>query len=121
MKMDWLIQSVMLASILAMVAIEKLFDAQTVGLILMAWQFISALIVVIKMQGRHVRGHLVFLALLIGFCASSNIPVHMDTQIVSILMVTIPWTLILYYWILTTVSVARRKDHRGKFLPHIGF
>jgi prepilin signal peptidase PulO-like enzyme (type II secretory pathway) len=121
MKVDWLIQSVMLISILVMVAIENLFDAQTVGLILLVWQFISALIVVIKMQGRHVPGHFTFLALLIGFCASANIPVHMNAQVVSILIMTIPWTLILYYWILTTVSVARKKDHRGKFLPHIGF
>lgn len=121
MKLDWVIQSFLMLSILVMVATGELYNAQAAGLILLAWQFISAIIIVLRMQGRHVAGYFTFLALLIGFFASSHVPVHLDPTVAGVLLLTIPWTLILFYWILTTVSVARRKDHRGRFLPHIGF
>jgi hypothetical protein len=101
-----------------------LITIYVIQLILGAWQFISAIVSVIKHSPywRLKSAYLLLSLVYLLFLLMVKHPVATTSSVYTILFLTLPaWTLALVYYGITIKETFNRRRNRGGFLPNLSF
>jgi hypothetical protein len=124
-KTDFLLQTCMvLAWVLLAVAEGFGGKALLAGMILLNWQIMSSLMMIL-FRARYRTECIVFLVAAVTFQVLINSLFVVAPELIGprfmIVVSGVPPVVSGSYYLLTIFSLARRRSHKGKFLPHTSF